>query len=385
MARGITQESALSKKVTASDLERRTFLSSALALSGVAATASLLGTTRALAAPVKLESLDPVDPDIYFGTTGSYFGNWKNGQQLMSGNFPMMLADCKHYGLQGLEPYAHQLGPYLGKPAVLKQIADKAGVVVECVGDLARAPAPGPAPAAPAPGAKVTYPWLGEEGNEKLVADMVAFARDFLAPMGIDHWKSNMGDRPPGGPSAAQLKGLAKTLNDIGRQTIAHGVRLSPHPHMWGPMEREHDLRAVMDNTDPKYVWMTLDTGHNVLGGMDPVKIIHDYFPRISEVHLKDTYPQYIGNKGGLTKAQHAQKSLYSIYLGAGGCDFPAIFKALRDRHFKGWAVFDVDSPRPDDHTNTDEAMVKSINYMRNVLHVKLPPPPAKGLYTEVL
>jgi len=52
-------------------------------------------------------------------------------------------------------------------------------------------------------------------------------------------------------------------------------------------------MRWVMDHTDPKYVWMTADTGHLVLGGGDPAKIISDYFPRVSEIHLKDTYAKY--------------------------------------------------------------------------------------------
>ena len=125
---------------------------------------------------------------------------------------------------------------------------------------------------------------------------MVNFAHDFLAPCGCDHWKTNMGSRPQGGPSDDQLKTLANTLNEIGRQTIAFGVRLAPHPHIWGPMEREHDMRTVMAHTDPKYVWLTADTAHLTLGGGDAVQIISDYFPRIAEVHMKDTYPKYRGN-----------------------------------------------------------------------------------------
>jgi hypothetical protein len=55
-------------------------------------------------------------------------------------------------------------------------------------------------------------------------------AHDFLAPCGCDHWKTNMGTRPQGVPSEDQLKMLAATLNEIGRQTIAFGVRLAPIP-----------------------------------------------------------------------------------------------------------------------------------------------------------
>ena len=109
-----------------------------------------------------------------------------------------------------------------------------------------------------------------------------------------------------------KLKGLAETANEIGMRTKKYGVRLSLHPHLWGPMEREHDFRRVMELTDPNYVYLILDTGHNVLGGMDVVKMTEEFFPRITEFHLKDTFPQYRGNKAGPTPEDHKQKSVYA-------------------------------------------------------------------------
>ena len=217
----------------------------------------------------------------------------------------------------------------------------------------------------------------------KTIADHVAFARDLLQPLGSDHWKVNMGRRPPGGPSDDQLKRLANTLNEIGRQTIAMGIRLAPHPHIWGPLERERDMRRAMELTDPKYVWMTADTGHLVLGGGDPAQIINDYFPRIAEVHLKDTYAKYRGNTSTPTEEEHRVASVYHN-LGGGGVDFPAVFKVLRDRHYKGWAIFDLDGPRKGDDgfdaiggnldLAVDDYLAHNINYLRDVLGVRLPP-----------
>lgn len=365
-------------------LGRRELVSSAIALTGLAVATSLLSWGGAKAAP-KLESLDPVDPDMYFGTTGSYFGGWPNGGVgglKMSVDMPMMLADVKQFGLQGFEPYSVQIEQFLGDPMKLHAEADKTGVVIVDVGDLAVKRRVDASKAQQA-GAGA-YPWLGDEGNKVLIAEMIGFARNFLAPLHCDHWKTNMGARPPGGPSDDQLKGLADTLNEIGRQTIEVGVRLAPHPHIWGPMEREHEFRRIMELTDPKYVWLTLDTGHNVLGGMDPVKIVAEYFPRLAEVHLKDTYRKYRGNHSTPTRAQFAKKSLYTSLGVGGGVDFPGVFKVLRDRRFKGWAMFDIDAPRPGDRTGTvDDNIVVSVNYLRDKLHVKLPPPPAKGLFNQ--
>jgi len=356
-------------------LKRRDFLSSSLAVAGVA----VMGT------PARARGLDPVNPDILFGTTGSVFGSWPGKSLRMSTNMRMMLEDCRHFGLEGFEPYSGQAAQYLDNVAALKQLSRETGVAIACVGDLPRRPSAAPAPR-PA-NAPPQYPWLGGEGRDKLIAEMEACARDFLQPLGIDHWKNNMGDRPPQGTSDDQLKGLADTANEIGRRTKKYGVRLALHPHVWGPMEREHEFRRVLELTDPNYVHIIMDTGHNVLGGMDPVKMTDEYFSRIVEFHLKDTFPRFRGNKS--TPSRESQtppnKSLYAAVGQGGGVDFPGVFAVMRKKHFKGWAVFDIDAPRKGDGTGTvDDNLAACVNYLRTKLGVKLPPADGKtGLYRE--
>jgi sugar phosphate isomerase/epimerase len=345
-------------------LNRREFVISLLALSAAAAESP--GCPHAWGAT---QSLDPIDPDIRFGITGSLWGDWPNGNLRMSTDMQPIISDTARFGLQGIEPYSGQVVQFLGNPLALKRMCDAAGIKLIDVGDLPRAPKP--ASSNPA-----SSSWIRAEGNSELITDMVNFAHDFLAPCGCDHWKTNMGSRPQGGPSDDQLKILANTLNEIGRQTLAFGVRLAPHPHIWGPMEREHEVRRVMALTDPKFVWLTADTAHLTLGGGDALQIIGDYFPRIAEVHMKDTYPKYRGNTSTPTQAEHHQASLYHN-LGAGGVDFPAIFKVLRGRKFKGWVVYDLDAPRPGDGTGSiQDNLAVNVNYLRTVLHVKLPAPP---------
>jgi sugar phosphate isomerase/epimerase len=368
-------------------LNRREFVSSAIALSGIAAAVSVLG-----ASPVwgtNVQSLDPMDADISFGITGAMWGEWSKGSPMRaSTDMQRMISDTARYGLQGLEPFSNQLGQYVNQPLELKKMCAVAGITFIDVGDLPPRAAAALAPSAAGKGGSGSespfgggpYPWLGEQGNAQLITDMVSFARDFLAPLGCDHWKSNLGGRPAKGPSDDQLKRLADTLNEIGRQTIAYGVRLAPHPHIWGPMEREHEFRRVMELTDPKYVWLTFDTGHNVLGGMNTVEIIREYLPRIAEFHLKDTYAKYRGNKVTLAPQDYLNGSIWGNMGAYGGVDFPAIFKVIRDRKWKGWAVIDVDAPRPGDGTGSiEDNLAANINYLRNVLHVRLPSPPSHG------
>ena len=338
---------------------RRDFVSRTLALGGLMAAASIARPSEVWGA-VSHRPLDPINPDILYGSTSSL---WSGARDL-----EWAIKRMAALGLQGIEPYAAQIEKYRGNPLVLKKMFDDAGLTMIDVSNGAK-------------GQSTNF--IDPAQIPKTIADHVAFARDFLQPFGCTLWKCNMGQRPPGGPTDDQLKRLSDTLNEIGRQTIAMGIRMAPHPHIWGPVEREHEVRRMMELTDPKYVWLTPDTGHLTLGGMDAVKIMSDYFPRIAEVHLKDTYAKYRGNTSTPTQEQHKVASVYHN-LGGGGVDFDGVFKLLRDRRFKGWAIFDMDGPRPGDdgydaiggnlELKIDDYLSHNINYLRVMLGVKLPP-----------
>ena len=304
--------------------------------------------------------LDPENPDILYGSTSS----------LWDARHPIEWAIKRiaALGLQGIEPYAKQVEDHRADPLALKGKFDESGVTLIDVSNGAQ-------------GQSTNF--VDPEQTPKTIADHVAFARDFLQPFGCDVWKVNMGPRPAEGTTGDQLKRVADTLNEIGRQTIEMGIRLAPHPHIWGPVEREHEVRALFDLTDLNYVWFTPDTGQLALGGSDPVQIMSDYFPRIAEVHLKDTYAKYIPSKQTPSREQHAEASVYHN-LGGGGVDFPAVMKLLRDRHFKGWVMLDMDGPREGDDgfdaiggdldLAVDDYLAHNINYLRVILGVKLPP-----------
>jgi inosose dehydratase len=349
----------MSENLVGRGFNRREFLSRALALGSAAVAAGVAGPSAARAAGSQ-RPLDPVNPDILFGSTSSLWGEQHD--------IEWAIKRIGALGLQGIEPYPNQIEKYRGDPRPLKKLFDEAGITLIDVSN----------------GAKGQSTDFIDPGRiPKTIADHVAFARDFLQPFRANVWKCNMGARPQGGPSDDQLKRLADTLNEIGRQTIAMGIRMAPHPHIWGPMEREHEVRRVMELTDPGYVWLTTDTGHLTLGGMDAVQIMSDYFPRIAEVHLKDTYAKYRGNSATPTQEQHRAASVYHN-LGGGGVDFPGVFKLLRDRHYKGWVVLDMDGPRKGDDgfdaiggnmdLAVDDYIAHNINYLRVVLGVRLPP-----------
>ncbi len=89
------------------------------------------------------------------------------------------------------------------------------------------------------------------------------------------------------------------------------------------------------------------------------------------------------GTRRPPTQEQHAEASVYHN-MGGGGVDFPAVMKLLRDRHYKGWVVLDMDGPRKGDdgfdaiggnlELAIDDYLAHNVNYLRVILGVKLPP-----------
>ncbi len=190
---------------------RREFMSSALSFAAVTAAASVFGPSTAWGA-VNHKPLDPINPDLLFGTTSSIWGRQHD--------IAWAIKRIAALGLQGIEPYPNNIEQYRKNPMVLKKMFDDAGVTfIDCSNG--------------AQGQSTNF--VDPDQIPKTIADHVAFARDFLQPLGATLWKCNMGARPAGGPSDDQLKRLADTLNEIGRQTIAMGIRMAPHPHIWGP------------------------------------------------------------------------------------------------------------------------------------------------------
>jgi hypothetical protein len=194
-------------------LNRRQFVGAGLGAAAAAATRIVAPFN--VAGAVAHRSLDPVNPDILFGITSSL---WSQQHEI-----EWAIKRIAALGLQGIEPYAQQIEKYRSDPRPLKRLFDEAGITLIDVSNGAK-------------GQSTNF--IDPDQVAKTIADHVAFARDFLQPFGVHVWKCNMGSRPPGGPTDDQLKTLANTLNEIGRQTIAMGIRMAPHPHIWGPMER---------------------------------------------------------------------------------------------------------------------------------------------------
>jgi len=160
-----------------------------------------------------------------------------------------------------------------------------------------------------------------------------------------------------------ECKQLGKLLTEIGKRTAALGIPLGYHNHMNTIGEHPANLDLVLDNSDPQYVKLELDTAHSVAGGGDPAKQIERYHDRLLFLHLKDVVDMPMTAK--------MKYPFQWVELGRGKVDLPAVFAALDKVRFKGWAVVELDKV-PDPPRTPKECAIISRDYLTQKIGVKL-------------
>jgi inosose dehydratase len=160
-----------------------------------------------------------------------------------------------------------------------------------------------------------------------------------------------------------ECKQLGKLLTEIGKRTAALGIPLGYHNHMNTIGEHPANLDIILENADPQYVKLELDTAHSAAGGGDPAKQIERYHDRILFLHLKDVVDQPMSTK--------MKYPFQWVELGRGKVDLPAVFAALDKARFKGWAVVELDKV-PDPARTPKECAVISRDYLTQKMGAKV-------------
>lgn len=143
---------------------------------------------------------------------------------------------------------------------------------------------------------------------------------------------------PPGAPANADrlqlIKQQASLLNEIGQRAQAQGLQIGLHPHLNTLIETPAEIDAALDATDPRYVFLSADTGHIHLAGGDVLSILRKYKSRLNYFHFKDGVRPFVRPdfKPNLRE------------LGKGEVDFPGIMRLLKEIRFTGWVNVEQDA-----------------------------------------
>lgn len=163
---------------------------------------------------------------------------------------------------------------------------------------------------------------------------------------------------------------LFSNLDRIRDLAESRGVSASLHPHVGTVVETAEEVQRVVDGSTMDFCF---DTGHLMIGGVDPVEFAQRHASRIAVTHLKDVAIEGMQRvKGGEVSYYDAIKadSLYRP-LGQGDVDLRSIVEALVEAGYEGWFVLEqdkvlVEEPAPGEGP-IDDARA-SVEYLRGLI-----------------
>src|SRR5947209_3018514 len=201
----------------------------------------------------------------------------------------------------------------------------------------------------------------GAETDE--IAKHVRNAR-FVHEAGGDYLQVTDSARPKDRqPTAPDFKQLGRMLTEIGKHAADLGVPVGYHNHMGSLGQTPDEVDRVMEAVDPRYVKLELDIAHYQQGGGEPARAIRQYHDRLLFLHIKDV--ESLATSDGRGRAYRF------VELGRGRVDLPAVFAALKEIKFRGWAVVELDSV-PDKSRTPKECAQISKKYLEDKLGMKI-------------
>ncbi|HZX08015.1 sugar phosphate isomerase/epimerase [Kribbella sp.] len=141
---------------------------------------------------------------------------------------------------------------------------------------------------------------------------------------------------------AAGWSTLLRRLDELSALAASRGVLATIHPHVGTMVENADDVAQVLEGSS---IGLTLDTGHLLIGGADPVALTVDHADRIRHTHLKDVDATWAARvqSGEVTYTDAVRAGLYRP-LGAGDIDIATIVGTLEKAGYDGWYVLEQDT-----------------------------------------
>lgn len=162
---------------------------------------------------------------------------------------------------------------------------------------------------------------------------------------------------------------LIRSTNDLGRMVSEeHGVRLQFHPHADSHVETRAQVDRFLEDTDPRFVSICLDTGHLAYRRADSVSVIRDHPARIGYVHIKQMDPAIVE-----TAEQQDLAFGQAVAMGAsceppaGLPDIPSVVEALTGLDRELFVVVEQDMYPLADFGAAEPIAARTRDYLRGV------------------
>lgn len=135
---------------------------------------------------------------------------------------------------------------------------------------------------------------------------------------------------------------LARHLAEIERLAESHGLTLALHPHAGTQVETAADIERLLALTDCGWC---MDTGHLLIGGVDPAEFVREHGERVVHAHLKDVDAGLAARlrAGELTLVAAVQAGLFRP-LGRGDAAIAEVVERLEASGYERWLVLEQDT-----------------------------------------
>lgn len=150
-----------------------------------------------------------------------------------------------------------------------------------------------------------------DENFDKTLNEAVASGQEYLICSSM----------PSKGQTVDNYKKVADKFNKAGEQAQKVGVKFGYHNHGYefDSVNGQVLYDVLLENTDPKFVYMELDLGWVIMAGKDPLDYFNKYSGRFQLWHLKDM---------DLSKK-------HSVEFGKGGLDIESMIKHSKQSGLK--------------------------------------------------
>ncbi len=158
---------------------------------------------------------------------------------------------------------------------------------------------------------------------------------------------------------------VARHLAEVERLVSQHGLTLALHPHVGTQVETAADVERMLELSE---VGWCLDTGHLLIGGVDPAEFARRHRERVVHVHLKDV--DMAVARRGLSLVQAVQAGLFRP-LGAGDLRLDEVLDGLDG--YGRWLVLEQDTALTGEEPPVGSGPVTDVRESIAYLHSRAP------------
>lgn len=165
---------------------------------------------------------------------------------------------------------------------------------------------------------------------------------------------------------------MGEFWNRVGEMTLRYGVKTAAHHEFWCGIRSEEEIEKFYACTDPRYVFLCVDTAQHVIAGVDPVALYRRYADRCCAFHFKDTHDVDSGEEyRTLPDAELAagavKRWFWEMGTAAGLVDWNGVMTALADTGYQGWVTVEHDKADIDGGSYSESTCV-AMWYRQHVL-----------------